>query len=174
MIPWDHRSGSGHLTSKGNPDIYDPRYDWIEYISRLAASARLSARDEAIHRSVMSAGKAWAGEHEFGNSLKELNNTHPVPSSKVKAAVNVAMKYPNDFKMIVFDLEKWMKKSNLADRIAGIFVMDSICRGSRTQHRDKSKDLFSSRFLTRLNEIVSLLNGSSDHDIVSSIAPSLY
>lgn len=115
----------------------------------------------------MSSGKGWSGEQEFTNALNDLNNAHPVPTSKVKVAVNVAMKYSNDFKMIVYDLEKWMKKSIISDRIAGIFVMDSICRGSRAQHRDKSKDLFSLRFLTRLTEILGLMNGASDHDIVS-------
>eukprot|EP01035_Chromulina_nebulosa_P020135 gene20135-26142_t len=45
--------------------------------------------------------------------------------------------------------------------MSGIYVIDSLCRGYRTIH-GKEKDVFSNRFLTRLNEIFSLLNGISE------------
>ena len=111
--------------------------------------------------------KSWAGEKELALALKELNGVHPPPASKVKNIVTIALKFPNDFKMIVYDVEKWMKKSPIGDRINAVYAIDSICRGSRNIHGSKEKDLFSNRFLTRLNEIFTLLIGISENDMVS-------
>ncbi len=109
----------------------------------------------------------WSGEKELADALGELNNVRPPPSSKIKAVVHIAFKYPTEFKMVVFDIEKWIKKSNIDDRIAGIFVIDSVCRGCRSQHGgNKDKDYYSSRFQTRISEIFSLMIGASEKDIV--------
>lgn len=110
----------------------------------------------------------WHGEAELAAALSELNNIiQPPAASKIKTIVSIALKNTNDFKMIVFDIEKWMKKSSINDRIAGIYIIDSICRGSISLGKDKTKDLYSNRFSTRLNEIFTLLNGSSENDMVN-------
>ena len=118
----------------------------------------------------MSKGSNWSGEAEFQGYLNELNGiTQPPPASKIKSIVSFAMKNSTEFKMIVYDIEKWMKKAENNDRISGVYIIDSLCRAYRSQCKDKSKDVFSNRFVTRLNEIFMLLSGLSKNDLVSLV-----
>lgn len=111
----------------------------------------------------MSSKISWKGENELAEALRDLSQIHPPPTSKVKNVVSVAFKYSSEFKMVAYDIEKWMKKSGIDDKIAGLFVIDSICRGCRAQQaHNKEKDFYSNRFAMRIPDIFLLLNGLSD------------
>ena len=113
--------------------------------------------------------KSWSGEEELNVALNDLVGLRPAPASKIKVAVGLCMKHSADFKMIVYAVEKWMKRAAIGDRISGVYVIDSLCRGYRSIH-GKDKDVFSNRFLTRINEIFQLLNGISETNYVRSSA----
>eukprot|EP01031_Cornospumella_fuschlensis_P038145 gene38145-46351_t len=94
----------------------------------------------------------WAGEAELQGALQELCGVYPVPSSKIRQAVTVANKYCAEFKMVVYEIERFVKKAAAEDKIAGVFVMDSLCR----QH-SKERETFAKRFAVRLKDTTSFL-----------------
>ncbi|RYG59338.1 hypothetical protein EON64_20330, partial [archaeon] len=94
----------------------------------------------------------WAGEAELQGALQELCGIHPVPSNKIRQAVTVANKYSGEFKMVVYEIERFVKKAAVEDKVAGVFVMDSLCR----QH-SKERETFAKRFAIRLKDTASFL-----------------
>jgi hypothetical protein len=109
--------------------------------------------------------KSWLGEGELQNALAELSGQHPVPSSKIKHIVSIAFKYQNEFKMVVYEIEKYIKKASGNDKIGGLFVIDFICQQSRNNF-GKEKDLFSNRFSIRLKETINYLEKCGPKDKV--------
>lgn len=107
----------------------------------------------------------WAGEGELQAALKQLEGQRPVQATFVKAVVTTAMKYQNEFKMVVYEVERFIKKCDTDDKIAGIFVIDAICRQSK---QSGGKDAFVSRFSQRLKDTISFLSRVSSKDKVSS------
>lgn len=105
----------------------------------------------AIVQASMSS-KPWSGETELQAALQELCGQHPVPASKIRQAVTVANKYCAEFKMVVYEIEKFVKRVPVDDKIAGIFVMDSLCR----QH-SKERETFAKRFAVRLKDTLGQL-----------------
>jgi hypothetical protein len=61
--------------------------------------------------------------------------------------------------MVTYEVEKLIKKGRTEDRIAGVYVLDSLCR----QHT-KEKELFAKRFAVRLKETLSFMKGTSHKD----------
>lgn len=106
---------------------------------------------------------SWSGEGELATCLQEFHQLQGNrPSiSKINTIVSIALKYITDYKMIVYDVEKWMKKAPIENRLCGIFVIDSICR-SMSHKNISQKDIFPNRFVSRFNEIFTLLNGLSE------------
>ncbi len=93
--------------------------------------------------------KSWAGEAEMLRALHELlEYTSNVPTSKIRSIVSIANKNIADFKMVAYEIEKFIKKSDDNHKIAGLFVIDSLCK----QH-SKEREIFSKRFAIRLKEI---------------------
>jgi len=107
------------------------------------------------------ASKAWVGEQELQKALQDLCGQTPVSSIKVKHVVATANKYFSDFKMVVYEIEKFIKKSNTEDKLGGIYVIDALCR----QH-SKEKDTFVKRFSIRLKETFDHLRKLSSKDKV--------
>lgn len=105
--------------------------------------------------------KPWSGEQELQSSLQNLSGQYPIPNSKVKSAVVVANKYVNEFKMVVYEIERFIKKANNEDKIGGLYVLDMLCRQS-----GKEKDIFAKRFAVRLKETVGYLTKVSNQDKV--------
>lgn len=96
--------------------------------------------------------KQWSGEVELLGLLQELCGHSSVPTSKVKQIVTVCNKHIAEFKMVVYEIEKFIKKSNSEDKLGGLFVIDSLCR----QH-SKERETFAKRFSIRLRETLSYM-----------------
>lgn len=96
--------------------------------------------------------KSWSGEAELQTALRELCGSYPVAASKIRQAVTVANKYSQEFKMVVYEIERFIKKAAMEDKIAGVFVIDSLCR----QH-SKERETFAKRFALRLKETFGFL-----------------
>lgn len=61
--------------------------------------------------------------------------------------------------MVVYEIERFIKKANNDDKIGGVFVIDSLCR----QH-SKEREIFAKRFSIRLRETMSFLQKTSSQD----------
>eukprot|EP00981_Chlorochromonas_danica_P009543 scaffold2727_cov161-Ochromonas_danica.AAC.6 len=96
--------------------------------------------------------KSWSGEAELQTALRELCGSYPVAASKIRQAVTVANKYSQEFKMVVYEIERFIKKATTEDKIAGVFVIDSLCR----QH-SKERETFAKRFALRLKDTFGFL-----------------
>jgi hypothetical protein len=105
--------------------------------------------------------KSWAGEQEFPAALQNLGGQYPIPNSKVKNVVVIANKYSSDFKMVVYEIEKYIKKASNEDKVGGIFVIDMLCRQS-----GKERDVFAKRFAVRLKETIGYLSKAPNQDKV--------
>lgn len=116
----------------------------------------------------MSNKNSWNGEEDFARALSDLcGKGNNLNASKIKQVVNIAFEHKHHYKLVVYDVEKWMRKIPVEERLQGIYVVDGICRHCRQLHV-KEKDYYSLRFLHRINEIISLFGTSSESDIVSS------
>jgi hypothetical protein len=106
--------------------------------------------------------KHWTGEEEMHKALQELLEYQSnVPTSKIRNVVSIANRHVADFKMIVYEIEKFIRKSDDNHKIAGLFVIDSLCK----QH-SKEKELFGKRFALRLKDTFSHFSKLGDKDKV--------
>lgn len=108
--------------------------------------------------------KSWVGEAELIEALNSLLGQNPPPSALVKKATQSALKFQNEYKMVVFEIEKFIKRAASDDKISGIFVMDAICRATQ----GKEKDTFCARFASRMKQICSNLQDIPPNDKVTS------
>jgi CID domain len=105
----------------------------------------------------------WVGEHELSSALADfLRGGTPAPKQKVKDATTAVLKHADEYKMVVFDVERWMKKCSVHDRISGILLIDSVCRASVAAKKSKGPAAqIAPRFATRIHEIMALLQGGA-------------
>ena len=117
---------------------------------RYAESALL-----AVIVSIMS--KSFKGEAEVKEHLNELINGKS-SASKIKAACTLCLKHQQEYKLVVYEIEKFIKKVDISDKITSLYLLDAICRNSRAQvNNNKEKDIFSNRFAIRLKETLANL-----------------
>mmetsp|Transcript_2632 Transcript_2632/g.3947 ORF Transcript_2632/g.3947 Transcript_2632/m.3947 type:complete len:342 (-) Transcript_2632:61-1086(-) len=105
----------------------------------------------------------WRGETELQNALEELTLQRPPGASKVKYAASVALRCAAEYKMAVFAIEKFIRKTPPAFRIAGLYVIDSICRDSKGKYK-KEKQLFISRFALKMKDTLRYLRRVPEED----------
>ena len=115
--------------------------------------------------------KSWAGENDIKNSLNDLIGDCSV--SKIKQFCSICFKYQAEYKMVVFEIEKFIKKSKQDDRIAGLFGLDALCKASRSQF-GKEKDIFSNRFSLRLKETLTYIDYNKLNDKEKSIVSRMF
>ena len=128
---------------------------------RFSTLANISFTNFDFINTAMS-GKPWSGEQELQTVLQELcGHKSNVPSSKIRQVVSIANKYVTDFKMVVYEIEKFIKKSANEDKMSGLFVLDSLCR----QH-SKDRETFAKRFGIRLKETISYFYKVSNEEKV--------
>lgn len=119
--------------------------------------------------------RSWVGDAEIASLFeklceKETNQVKELFNSKLKAIVSAALKYQNEFKMVVYEIESFIKKAPVQNKIYGLYAMDSICRKSRSMF-PKEKDLYSNRFALRLKETIGFLDKISSKEKVSLLLP---
>jgi len=104
--------------------------------------------------------KSWSGEAELCGALQSLVGREPIPADLIKQAAQVAIKFQNEYKMVVYELEKFIKKGRAEDRLAGMLVIDSVCKATQ----GKDKDVLCARFSSKMKQIFSFLDDiSSSH-----------
>jgi hypothetical protein len=116
----------------------------------------------------MTTKKAWPGDAEMVALFEKLcdrenNHVKEFFSAKLKAVVNAAFKYQTEFKMVVYEVENFIKKAPAQNKIYGLYALDSICKKSRSQFT-KEKDIFSNRFAIRLKDTIGFLEKISEKE----------
>lgn len=106
--------------------------------------------------------KGWQGEAEMQSALDNLINSNNNEKS-IKHVVATAFKLQKEFKLVVYTIEMFIKKSKPDDKLGGLFVLDALCRDSRAKY-GKEKDIFSNRFKLRLKETISFLEKVNSKD----------
>ena len=105
--------------------------------------------------------KLFKGEAEIKEHLNDLINGKS-SASKIKAACTLCFKYQQEYKLVVYEIEKFIKRVDIGDKLTSLYLLDAICRNSRAQvNNNKDKDIFSNRFAIRLKETVASLQYDS-------------
>jgi CID domain/CCCH-type zinc finger len=111
-------------------------------------------------------GEGWVGEEELTRALKALEGqqlSDVNTTALVKKATQTALKFQAEYKMVVFEVEKYIKRASASDKLAGISIIDSLCRHTH----GKDKDVFCSRFATRMSQICACLNDLPPSDRIT-------
>ena len=86
----------------------------------------------------------WPGEAELSSALEDLTginsrgshewdekSNEPINGSiRIENVVDIAFKYQNEFKMVVYEIEKFIKKSINENKLPGLFIIIIIIRSS--------------------------------------------
>lgn len=115
--------------------------------------------------------KSWQGENDLKNCLNDLVGDCSI--SKIKHLCGVCFKHQAEYKMVVFEIEKFIKKSPQSDRLAGLFALDALCKASRSQF-GKEKDFFSNRFALRLKDTLAQIDYNILPDKEKSIVSRMF
>eukprot|EP01089_Gocevia_fonbrunei_P007291 TRINITY_DN1836_c0_g4_i2.p1 TRINITY_DN1836_c0_g4~~TRINITY_DN1836_c0_g4_i2.p1 ORF type:complete len:788 (-),score=168.91 TRINITY_DN1836_c0_g4_i2:106-2469(-) len=93
----------------------------------------------------------WEGEDSFEKELKGLTNFRPpISASRINAIAKLALKNIKYHKNVVHSVERFIKKCRPEYRLASLYIIDSICRHSRTKFGDK--DVYVRRFSKNLEK----------------------
>lgn len=94
----------------------------------------------------------WKGESDFAKGFQNFNLS--TLNSKIKEMCHLCLKYALEYKMVVHEVERFIRKSNnLSEKVAGLYLIDAICKASRAQY-GKEKEVFAKRFSQRLLETI--------------------
>ena len=91
----------------------------------------------------------WKGESELSGALQALVGCQSPSPDLIKKASQTALKFQSEYKMVVFEVEKFVKRAVASDKLSGILVMDSICKSAHS----KEKDVLCARFGSRMKQI---------------------
>jgi hypothetical protein len=98
---------------------------------------------------------SWKGESDFAASFQDFNLS--TLNSKIKELCHLCLKYTAEYKMVVHEVERFIRKSsNQSEKVAGLYLIDAICKASRAQH-GKEKEVFAKRFSQRLLETIKFI-----------------
>jgi hypothetical protein len=97
----------------------------------------------------------WAGAANIQKTLKDLGSSLPPSASRVKAVVNECLKHHKEFKYVVYELERFIRKAvNNDTRIVGLHVIDAVSRKSDAK-LGKDKDNITKRIVAKMKDILS-------------------
>jgi hypothetical protein len=104
--------------------------------------------------------KSWAGEKEIVKAFKAFDGSDPTPHNQaVHEATNACMKYAHEYKMVVFEIEKYMKRARANDRAKYMYIIDNILQ----QTKSTSRDNFITRFSGRMKQICSQFDDAEEN-----------
>ena len=93
--------------------------------------------------------------------ISDAGSSFPPSSSKIKAVVTECMNYSKEYKFIVHELERYIRKATKSEqRIVGLYAIDAVCR--KSQDRGGIKDPMLKRFGDKINGIIGFINLKSD------------
>ena len=98
------------------------------------------------------------------SALEKLSSSRNSEKT-IHQCVATAFKLQKEFKLVVYAIEMFIKKSKVDDKLGGLFVLDALCRESRSRY-GKDKDVFSNRFKLRIKETITFLDRVSVKDKV--------
>ena len=81
---------------------------------------------------------SWKGESDFVASFQDFNLS--TLNSKIKELCHLCLKYTAEYKMVVHEVERFIRKSsNQSEKVAGLYLIDAICKASRAQHGKETR-----------------------------------
>eukprot|EP00727_Mastigamoeba_balamuthi_P014134 m51a1_g9343 putative splicing arginine serine-rich 15 isoform x4 (640) ;mRNA; r:71010-73900 len=117
------------------------------------------------------AASAWEQEQEFQDELNSvLEHRPPITASKVGSITRLAAKSAKYYKHVVHKVEKLIARAPQEHRLSILYVVDSICRYSRSKFA--AQDPYIPRFSTNMRTTVGhvVLQGSTaDRDAVRRV-----
>ena len=73
----------------------------------------------------------WEGSAAIQAALKDAANVFPPSGSKIKVVVNECIKRHKEFKFVVYEIERFIRKANKSEhRVVGLYCFDALCRKS--------------------------------------------
>jgi len=91
--------------------------------------------------------------------LEDTANSSGSLTNSVKVATKMCLQHQKEYKMVVFEVERFMNKASEAARMGAMYVLDLLCRKEAT---GKSKENFCARFASRMKQIFAVLEGVSE------------
>jgi hypothetical protein len=101
--------------------------------------------------------KGWPGEVELVGVFDALGagaDEGISLTSHLKAVVKACLKHQKEYKMVVFETEKFMLKASDEGKVAAVYVIDTVCR---KETQGKAKENFCARYASRFKQIFASL-----------------
>ena len=99
--------------------------------------------------------------HEALAALTQLERGKAVSQTKVRAVAKACVAARDEYKLAVHQVEQFVKTAPAHCRLAGVYVIDAVCRRSKDQSQH---DVFTPRFATQILATISALDDADLED----------
>ena len=99
--------------------------------------------------------------HEALAALTQLERGKAVSQTKVRAVAKACFAARDEYKLAVHQVEQFVKTAPAHCRLAGVYVIDAVCRRSKDQSQN---DVFTPRFATQILATISALDDADLED----------
>ena len=99
--------------------------------------------------------------HEALAALAQLERGRAVSQTKVRAVAKACVAARDEYKLAVHQVEQFVKTAPAHCRLAGVYVIDAVCRRSKDQSQH---DVFTPRFATQILATISALDDADLED----------
>ena len=99
--------------------------------------------------------------HEALTALTQLERGKAVSQTKVRAVAKACFAARDEYKLAVHQVEQFVKTAPAHCRLAGVYVIDAVCRRSKDQSQH---DVFTPRFATQILATISALDDADLED----------
>ena len=99
--------------------------------------------------------------HEALAALTQLERGKAVSQTKVRAVAKACFAARDEYKLAVHQVEQFVKTAPAHCRLAGVYVIDAVCRRSKDQSQH---DVFTPRFATQILATISALDDADLED----------
>ena len=99
--------------------------------------------------------------HEALTALAQLERGKAVIQTKVRAVAKACFAARDEYKLAVHQVEQFVKTAPAHCRLAGVYVIDAVCRRSKDQSQH---DVFTPRFATQILATISALDDANLED----------
>ena len=99
--------------------------------------------------------------HEALAALTQLERGKAVSQTKVRAVAKACFEARDEYKLAVHQVEQFVKTAPAHCRLAGVYVIDAVCRRSKDQSQH---DVFTPRFATQILATISALDDADLED----------
>ena len=99
--------------------------------------------------------------HDALTALTQLERGKAVSQTKVRAVAKACFAARDEYKLAVHQVEQFVKTAPAHCRLAGVYVIDAVCRRSKDQSQH---DVFTPRFATQILATISALDDADLED----------